>query len=172
MQDFLLVAAVLSASTMVGYPACLLLPAATFRARFVVAPTIGFAVLSAVIISLYKLGVSPNISLYAMCALGLLTTVAHILRNRRQSAPAQAQMLVEIGGATAAIVVLCLLPAWIGGAKFTVFQGNVLDQLNVYLPGSVVFHQYDYATVTAVGGSDNPVINAAKFALNRPISIV
>jgi len=66
MQDLLLVAAVLFASAVAGYPACLLLPASTFRARFIVAPTIGFAVLSAGIICFYKLGVAPDISLYAI----------------------------------------------------------------------------------------------------------
>ena len=172
MRDLLLVAAILFASAVVGYPACLLLPAETFRARFVVAPTIGFAVLSASIICLYKLGISPQISLYAMCAAGLSATIAHVLHNRQRRAQPLAPTVIELGGATVAIVVLCLLPAWIGGAQFTVFQGNVYDQFNVYLPGSVVFHQYDYATVMAAGASGNPVMGGAQFALNRPISVV
>jgi hypothetical protein len=174
MQDALLVIAMLFAFLVAGYPACLLLPADTFRARFVVAPTVGFAVLSVGIIGLYKLGISPRWSLYAMCTIGLVATLAHVLGSRQRRLSAAAPTNIHIAAATAAVVVATLLPAWIGGAPFTVFQGNVYDQFIVYLPGSVVFHQYDYATVmsAAIGAADNPVVARAGLALKRPISIV
>ena len=174
MQDTLLVTAMLLAFLVVGYPACLLLPPETFRTRFVVAPTVGFAVLSVAIIGLYKLGISPRLSLYAMCAIGLVATLAHTLGSRQRRLSAAAPTNIHIAAATAAIVVATLLPAWIGGAPFTVFQGNVYDQFIVYLPGSVAFHQYDYATVTSAiaGAPENPGVARAALALKRPISIV
>jgi len=172
MQDALLVTVMLVAFLVVGYPACLLLPADTFRARFVVAPTVGFAMLSAGIIGLYKLGISPRLSLDAICIVGLVATISHLLRGRRQRRFALAPALIHVAGATVAIVVATLLPAWIGGAPFTIFQGNVYDQFTVYLPGSVVFHHYDYATVMSAGASENPVVARAGLALKRPISIV
>ncbi len=174
MRDFLLVAAILSASAVIGYPACLILPAERFKARFVAAPAIGFSVLSAVLISAYACGVSPRISLVVVGAAGLLASALHMICERARTARASSRMLVALGAATLAVVLLCLLPAWIGGPQFTVFQGNVYDNLNVYLPGSVVFHQYDYATVlaTAEGGHGNPILGGTTLALNRPISIV
>jgi hypothetical protein len=46
-------------------------------------------------------------------------------------------------------------------------QGNVYDQFTVYVPGSVVFHQYDYATVMSAtaGAPENPVVVRAGLAL-------
>ncbi len=174
MRDFLLVAAVLSASAVIGYPACLLLPAERFKARFIAAPTIGFAVLSAAVISFYACGVSPRISLVAVSAVGLLASAVHVFRGHTRTSWAPSRRPLALVAATLAVVLLCLLPAWIGGPQFTVFQGNVYDNVNTYLPGSVVFHQYDYASVFASvkGGPGNPILGNANLALKRPISIV
>jgi hypothetical protein len=174
MRDFLLVAAVLSASVVIGYPACLLLPAERFRARFMAAPTLGFSVLSAAVIGFYACGVSPRISLVAVSAAGLLASAVHVTCVRTRMPRVPSGELRAFGAATLAVVLLCLLPAWTGGPQFTIFQGNAYDQVNAYLPGSVVFHHYDYATVSGSlkGGPGNPIVANANVGLNRPVSIV
>ena len=174
MRDFLLVAAVLSASAVIGYPACLLLPAERFKARFIVAPTVGFSMLSAALVIAYACGVSPRISLVVVATGGLLGSAVHMICDRAATSQAPDRGLFVFVAATLAVVLLCLLPAWIGGPQFTVFQANVYDNINAYLPGSVVFHQYDYSAVfTSVkGGPGNPIVGNAHLALNRPISII
>ena len=169
MRDFLLVAVVLSTSTAIGYPACLLFPPQQFKVRLVAAPVIGFSVLAAAAIVFYPLGVPPTVSIAALTAAGLCASFLDVLRRRPKISSLQPTVLRAC--TVAGVVLLCLLPAWIGGPQFTVFQGNVYDQINVYLPGSVVFHQYDHGLVIGADGQ-NPIIADAKFALHRPISIV
>jgi hypothetical protein len=171
MRDFLLVACILSASAVIGYPACLLLSAARFKARFIAAPTIGFSVLSAALILLYACGVPPRISQAAMSTIGLLGSAVHLIHGRTGKSRLLTAKSLTLDAATFVVVVLCLSPAWIGGPQFAVFQDNAYDQLNVCLPGSVVSHQYDYAAVVASVSSEAAAPSSAKFARNRPISM-
>jgi hypothetical protein len=171
MRECLLVVLVLSTSTAIGYPACLLFPPQQFKARLVAAPVIGFSVLAAATIVLYPLGVPPTVSVATLTAAGLCASSLDVLRRRPKISSLQPTVLHAC--TVAGVVLLCLLPAWIGGPQFTIFQGNVYDQINVYLPGSVVFHRYDYESVIASGADGkNPIITDATFALHRPISVV
>jgi hypothetical protein len=82
MRDCLLVALVLSTSTAIGYPACLLFPPQQFKARLVAARVVGFSVLAAATIVLYPLGVPPTVSVATLTAAGLCACFLDVLRRR------------------------------------------------------------------------------------------
>jgi hypothetical protein len=158
MNDVLFVATVLLASTAVGIPFSLLLPAGQFKARLLAAPPIGFGLLAVGLHLLYAHGVDPRTAAIALVAVGSLLTLIMSLRLRddRQSLiPPHGR---HFGLIAAAVVLVCLLPAWIGGAQFSIFQGNPHDQIS-YLASAVSYHVRTHQELlTANGGVGSELI--------------
>ena len=82
MHDIAAVVVLLSACAAIGLPLCLLLPEKQFRARFVIAPPIGFGLFAIGGTVLYLWGVRPWISMMAMAAAGFVLGAVFLLRRR------------------------------------------------------------------------------------------
>src|ERR1700726_1326704 len=82
MHDIAAVVVLLSACAAIGLPLCLLLPEKQFRARFVIAPPIGFGLFAIGGTVLYLWGVRPWISMMAMAGAGFVLGAVFLLRRR------------------------------------------------------------------------------------------
>ena len=135
MHDISLVLVLLAACAAIGLPLCLLLPAGRFRARFAIAPPIGFGVFAIGGTVLYMSGIKPPVAMIAMATAGLAIGAVYAWRTglplwlAPRSKPAMA-----LSAGTFAIILIGLLPGWTGGPQFRVFQANAYDQM-VYLVG-------------------------------------
>src|SRR5262249_15393398 len=143
--DIVVIVATLGCLTLIGLPVTLLFPADTFRLRTLAAPQIGLGLLAAVALNLYILGISPRTSLMLEAAAGSLIYAVSALAGRtrwRLSGVTGAGSL-RLAAGVILVALLALSPAWIGGQRYTIFQGNVYDQFHSFLAGSVGFTHYD-----------------------------
>jgi hypothetical protein len=163
MQDIAVVVGLLTACTAIGFPLCLLLPKPRFRARFVIAPPIGFGLFAIAGTVLYLWGVRPWIAMVTMAAAGLVLGTASLWRSQRLRLTPPSRSTMAFGAGTVAVILICLLPGWTGGPQFRIFQANVYDQLT-YLGGAVTFRSLDYASMTAEAARAAPDPIVAKSA--------
>ena len=173
MHDIAVVAILLSASTAIGLPLCLLLPKQRFEARFAIAPPIGFGLYALGGTVLYVWGVAPWISMVAMAVAGLAIGAVFLWRTGPVRLAERSGQALTLGAGTAAVILICLLPGWTGGPQFRVFQANVYDQM-LYLAGSVAIRTHNYAAVTAEAASPapNPIVAKAPRLLRGSVSVV
>jgi hypothetical protein len=175
MHDIAAVVVLLSACAAIGLPLCLLLPDKQFRARFVIAPPIGFGLFAIGGTVLYLWGVRPWISMMAMAAAGFVLGAVFLLRRRPLRLAPPSKPTMAFGAGTVGVILICLLPGWTGGSQFRVFQANVYDQMT-YLGASASFRTHDYASITAEAKRAAPdpiVVRSAWFLNNRgAVSIV
>jgi hypothetical protein len=175
MHDIAVVVVLLSACTAIGWPLCLLLPEGRFEARFLIAPPIGFGLFAIGGTVLYLWGAKPWISLATITTAGLVLGAVSLLRSRALRLAPPSKPAMALGAGTVAVILICLLPGWMGGPQFRVFQANVYDQMT-YLDGSVSFATFDYASITAEAkraAPDPMVKKSARHLRNRgAVSIV
>jgi hypothetical protein len=162
MQDIAVVVVLLAACAAIGWPPCLLLPEGRFKARFVIAPPVGFGLFAIGGTVLYLWGVRPWLSMVAMATAGLVLAGVCLLRTRQLRLGRPSRPAMAFGAGTVAVILICLLPGWTGGPQFRIFQANVYDQM-LYLGGSVTFRTLDYASITAEanGATPDPVVSSS-----------
>ena len=153
MHDILVVAVAMLAFGCTGLPFSLLLPSHRFSVRWALAPPLGLGLLAAATAVFYVHGiVAPWITMAILPAGGVALTVA-LLAVR--PFPIPRRMAVVVASAFALMVILCLAPAWIGGYRFRVFQGNVYDHM-LYLGSAVSYRVVDYANLVVRSNADLP----------------
>ena len=129
------------------------------------APVLGFGIFGVAVTVLYALGMMPQQAGAAVMAVALMITLwrPRALKPQREG--------WEVVTAAAAAALLCLLPKWIGGPQFWVFQGNDMDQFNYVAYGSAMrFHSYaDLLALTPATAMDNDyLLGAQKMLRSRP----
>ena len=149
-----------------------LLPEARVPGRELASPVLGFALFSVLASILYRFDASAWQLFLAGSALAAGGLVHTLLRP-----PARPGRHAAIAAAiAAAAALLVLLPKWIGGAQFFVFQGNIWDQLS-YLADSVAYRSFSYDELMAADRTmplaNNFVLFARSQLSERPtVSIV
>lgn len=157
----LLIAFFLIVFSGLGLPFCLCLPRST-NDRFAPAPVFGLALFAIGATLGFRTGYFSQISiLLGTAGTGILIGAFIKMKERREVA---SFMLAGL-----CVSIIGLLPFWIGGHQFTIFQGNPYDQFN-YISMSSAFASHDYADISTSGaGSDFAFLRLAKTMLNdRP----
>ncbi len=152
MLDALFVGGSLALLFCLGYPLSRLLPGDRVRWRGLAAPVLGYGLFGVLITLLYRYGVAPRWGL--LVALGLagaafLLCLVWPWWRRGGCTGLPERRLVGIGLILAVVVGAVLLPAWIGGPQFTVFQGNQWDQIN-YIAYSSAMRAHSFAALQAL----------------------
>lgn len=164
MADLVLLAAMFVICAGIGLPLARVLPE-RYRWRNVIAPTLGYCVLGVVVPVAYMGGLTMVQMFYGasvLAAVGIATSV----RRLRFTEDVQAL----IAGMLATLLLL-MLPRWVGGEAFSVFQGNHWDQFG-YLESAIVYGRKPFAFVTAA--TDYQVMRVPALAIaadqlnNRP----
>jgi len=158
MSDLVFVSGALALLFLLGYPMVLLFPADAVGGRALGAPVLGYGLFGVLVTILYRYGFSPQQSLRFVLALVGCVLVGGVLGawviRRRLPGPAMERRLFNsdamvFGIAAGLVILLCLLPKWIGGTQFAVFQGNHWDQIN-YIAYSSVFRDHSFSEVHAL----------------------
>jgi len=155
MSDIVVVIVVLSACAAMGMPLCTLLPRDRFAVRFIIAPPLGLAVFAVAGTILYRDGVPPWLSMLVGAGAGLVVMGAWRLGANLPRSAVSSTSLAPVAAGTVAVLVLCLSPAWTGGAKFRIFQANVYDQMTFWA-ASVTVRTHDYASIVAQQSASLP----------------
>jgi hypothetical protein len=159
-------------STILGLP--FVAPFRQCSRRLLVSPVFGYGFIGVVGTIMYVKGVMPNVIhgvMLAFAGLILLTLVRHF-RSVGLSAG------YKSGRWTAFVLVLellLLLPKWIGGIQFSVFQGNHWDQFN-YITSALTYVRYPFVMLQAMLPADvltDPLIFIANCNLSgRPTVMI
>jgi len=157
MPEVVVVSIVLLACAAIGTPLCYLLPSGYLAARFMIAPPIGLSLFSVGGTILYRTGISPWLSMVTMAAAGLTIGAARFLRRGPFRPRAPSKCTVASGAGIAAVILICLLPAWTGGPQFRIFQANVYDQMTFWA-GSITARTHDYASIVGERPALDPVV--------------
>lgn len=131
----------------IGLPVAALLPP-QFAGRMLVAPVLGLAILAAVAPGAYRVGISP---LTLLLLGGAGAVASFVWWGRRLAADgserAERRVALLVVAAWLGVLVILMLPRWVGGDQFSVFQGNVWDAFG-YLESSLVYARRAYAVVS------------------------
>ncbi len=127
--------------TGLGWPATGLLPLRRRVDALGAAPVLGFGWFGIAATLLYRAGLPPWSALAVLLAspFGWASLVRAL---RREKTEAHQSLLLSAG--LACVVLLLLLPAWLGGLQFALFQGNEWDERN-YVGSSVAYKLHSYA---------------------------
>src|SRR5258708_3667446 len=106
-----------------GYPVALMLPK-SLPDRLIAAPVFGLALYGVVTSICYRYGFDLRMALLVQTA-AALTAMAYLLGREETRL-----WIATVAVATLVVAVLCILPLWVGGYHFAMFQGNVSDQFN------------------------------------------
>lgn len=150
----------------IGLPISQLLPA-RFAWRACVAPTLGYGVLAVAVPVAYRMGVSITQFFYAsvaVAAIVLALTVRRVVIGDRR-------VVGAIAGVCLAATLVMMAPRWLGGDRFSAFQGNTWDTYG-YLESAIVYANESYADVVAATDAEyvrNPMLAMGQASLvNRP----
>jgi hypothetical protein len=153
MHDVLVVVVAMLVFGGIGLPFCLLLPSHRFSVRWALAPPLGVGVLAAATAVFYVHGIiAPWMTMGLLPIAGLALTAVRLVGHsvaipRRTAAFGVLSVLL--------IVIICLAPAWTGGARFRVFQGNVYDHM-LYVGSAIAYRVVDYADLVSRSNADLP----------------
>jgi hypothetical protein len=141
-RDLFDVAFALAALSLLGAPLARLLPEPTHTfERVAAAPVLGFGAGALLTTVLYRWGVPPAVTLACAAVVGL---AARRWSPRRAPSRGAGREVAIVFAATSLVLLLALAPKWSGGAQFTIFQGNQLDQRN-YVASALSYSQISYA---------------------------
>src|SRR6266851_6948735 len=129
------------------------------------APVIGACVLSIAVTTLYRWGIPPYVTTLSLTAISSAIAGAHFFRNRGTFSVTGVFTSVNVERClwVVAIAVLILLPHYLGGEQFVIFQGNRHDAIN-YLSGAFGFANYPYAYLSNFDAAAEPAAGVAEAA--------
>jgi hypothetical protein len=131
------------------------------------APIIGAGVLSIGATVLYRWGIPPYLTTFYATLISAVASVGYFIwfggeyraAGGVRCSRAIAVRVVSCGS----VIVLILLPHYLGGQQFAIFQGNRHDTVN-YLSGAVGFANYSYAHLSSFDPASEPVAGLAEAA--------
>jgi hypothetical protein len=173
-SDIAILAACYAIFGSIGMPFCLLLR--TYKYSILCSPILGYSISGIIITIFYSLGIPISNIFYLITAIGfviflgaLLFFVAHKNNYNGRKPDIAIVAIIFIGWLLG--VTLLMLPKWIGGIQFSIFQGNQWDQFN-YITSSLVYAKEQYGSVLHATGYEflkNPLLPIAQFNINcRP----
>lgn len=149
--------------TGLGWPLTTLLPLRRRLYGLGAAPVLGFGWLGVVATLLYRGGLPPWSGLLVLLAspIGWAGLVRALRREKEEARPSLA-----LGVSLVGVVLLLLLPSWLGGLQFALFQGNEWDESN-YVGSAVAYKLHSYGELDPRAGSaaGEPVANTSSSAL-------
>jgi hypothetical protein len=171
--DVLLLATMLLVCGGIGLPIAELLPS-RFAGRVLVAPVLGLAVLSVAAPVTYRWGV-PVLVLFVAIVIVAVASLAWWGPRiaARGLAAEERRLAITITACWLGVTLVMLLPRWVGGEQFSVFQGNVWDAFG-YLESAVVYARKPYSIVSAANDAElmrNPLYVIAQNQLNERPSV-
>jgi hypothetical protein len=138
------------------------------------APIFGAAFLSVLATILYSHGIEPRLTILASSAGAFLISMLglylrpHYLFHRTDTKTAE---WVLRGACFVAVTVTILLPHWIGGNQFSIFQGNRHDNIN-YLTNAFAYANYPFSFLkTFASAPSEPIaglLSAGQQLTERP----
>jgi hypothetical protein len=143
-----------------GYPVALMLPK-SLPDRLVAAPVFGLALYGVVTSICYRYGADLRTVLLVQTVVAS-TAMAHLL-GRTENRP----WIATVAAATLAVAVLCILPLWVGGYQFAMFQGNITDQFN-YVSESSAYAKFGYVSLKSTTDPQRFVLAAIAQLDARP----
>lgn len=128
-------------------------------------PVIGACVLAIAVTTLYRWGIPPYVTTLSLTAISSAIAGAHFIRYSRAFSFAGVFTNVNVERLlwVVAIVILLLLPHYLGGEQFVIFQGNRHDTIN-YLSGAFGFANYPYAYLSHFDVAAEPAAGVAEAA--------
>jgi hypothetical protein len=148
--DLFFITSTLTCSAILGAPLCRLLPKSVFNYRAILAPVLGFGAFGILSTIAYVYGVAPQLSASIACVITLVIGVSYLIAERRL--PLNRRWLAFTGIFLLLLLVL-MLPGWIGGPSFVAFQGNPYDQLN-YVSYALAYRSHSFAALSSLQPSD------------------
>lgn len=158
----------------IGLPFCLLLR--SYKCGVLCSPILGYSISGIVITVFYSRGIPVSNIFCLLTAIGFVIVFVALLffivrKNNYNDRKSDTTIGVVIFIGWLLGVILLMLPKWIGGIQFSIFQGNQYDQFN-YLTSSLVYAKEQYGSVLHAIDSDflkNPLLPIANGTLyNRP----
>jgi hypothetical protein len=173
MTDLLLLLTMTLICAGIGLPLAELMPSVRFAWRRLLAPVLGFGVLSVIAPAAYRLGVSVAVIFAASCVVAGLSLVwrgPSLLRRLLQRS-ADGHTARVVAGAMIVATLILIGPRFVGGDQFAVFQGNQWDTYG-YLESAVLFARSPYSlisTATDALALRNPLYDTGReMLLTRP----
>ena len=158
MLDVLFVGGSLALLFCLGYPLACLFPGDTVRRRVLAAPVLGYGVFGVLITLFYRYGLAPRWGLVVMLGLAAGVFLLGLVRPWWRQGGFKGtpdRRAISLGVILAMVVVVALLPAWLGGPQFTAFQGNHWDQIS-YIAYSSAMRMHSFAALQALTPATAP----------------
>jgi hypothetical protein len=143
--DLFLFATMLIVCGGIGLPLARLLPE-RFEWRILTAPTFGLCVLAVLSPATYQWGLSVTAFFYGAVVVALASIGWHARELVAAAGSVDRRAAAWLLGGWLACTLVLLLPRWIGGDQFSVFQGNAWDTFG-YLESAVVFAGKPFAVI-------------------------
>ena len=126
----------------VGWPVTGLVPLGRRLDAVSAAPVVGFGWFGIAATLLYRAGLPPWSALAVAVTASLFGWVGLVRAVRREDAGLRG--ILPLAASFVAVAVVLLLPAWLGGLQFALFQGNEYDERN-YVGSSVAYKLHSYS---------------------------
>lgn len=130
---------------LIGFPLSRLLPGNHFKMRFLTATTIGYGLSAVAITLLYKYDLMIREIFYLFNVVAFLSGIWLTYYFYKNRVKVTKQVVIFISIWIIGSIIL-LLPGWVGGNQFKVFQGNHWDTFG-YLNSAVVYANQPYQYV-------------------------
>jgi hypothetical protein len=172
-HDLLLLGTMFVVCGGIGLPVARLLPQ-RFAWRVLIAPTLGYGVLAVAVPIAYRAGLSIRGFFFASLTIAVISIALHARRCVREARTAsfdERRRIKLIVGACVAATLVMMAPRWLGGDRFSAFQGNTWDTYG-YLDSAVVYARESHSYVASAGEqqfAQYPLVAIAQSSLvNRP----
>lgn len=173
-SDISILAACYAIFGLIGLPFCLLLR--TYKYSILCSPILGYSISGIIITIFYSQGIPISNIFYLLTAIGLVIFFGALLffiahKNNYNDRKSDIAIVVIIFVGWLLGVTLLMLPKWIGGIQFSIFQGNQWDQFN-YITSSLVYTKVPYSELLHATDHEfliNPLLTIAQGNLSgRP----
>lgn len=152
-MDCLFILSTFTLIFLIGLPFLYLVPSSAFNNKYLISPIFGYGVAGFLATVLYKAGLS-HLHLYEiLCfiAICILSTLIYKRRTIFNKFSIHSRQNIIILTMWVSALILILIPYWLGGTQFSVYQGWIWDQFS-YLGAALTFHHKSYAQVMASTG--------------------
>ena len=149
----------LAITTLFGLPISRVLPLSYFPNRRFAAPVLGFALVGVATAVAYRHELPLTTTIYLLILGSVALGLIELSLSKQSLVPMRQTLIAWAGGA--GVLLLCIAPAWTGGARFAAFQGNQYDQLNYMTQASAYRASQHYGALKSYTGPQ-PILRLGK----------